>query len=156
MEGRIHHMKDSLAEAVSSGSRAEPIESSHALPEEPIDAKAILEATVEFAAEAKGKDILALDVSTLSDLAKYFVIVSGRSDRQVQGLCNRIIEGLEERGATPNAIEGLDKGHWVVLDFDEVIVHVFYEPMRAHYDIESLWAKASRLEKIAGARSAAA
>jgi len=96
--------------------------------------------------DAKGKEVTALDVSDVFDLSEYFVIVSGRSDRHVQGICNKIMAVLKENGLpNPLAIEGFDDGHWVLLDYDDVIVHIFYEPIRSHYDIEGLWMKARRL-----------
>lgn len=72
---------------------------------ETLDAKALLHQAVELCVEAKGKDITVLDVSKLTDICEYFIVVSGRSDRQVQGLCNRVIEGLSENGADLNSAE---------------------------------------------------
>ncbi len=96
-------------------------------------------------AETKAKDIVAIDVRGYSDLSDCILVVSGRSDRQVQGISNRLIEGLSEHGLDLVAVEGIEKGHWVVLDFGALIVHVFYEPVRAHFDLESLWAQAPRI-----------
>jgi ribosome-associated protein len=96
-------------------------------------------------AEAKGKDITVLDMSKMLTLSDYFVVTSGRSDRQVQGIANRIIDALAAHGVHPLSCEGLDEGQWVLVDYGDVIVHVFYEPMREHYDIEGLWTRARRL-----------
>ena len=101
---------------------------------------------INACADAKGENIVVLDVSKISDLAKYFIIVSGRSDRQVQGLANRICLTLDQSQVKSFSIEGLQQGHWVLIDCDDVVVHVFYEPIRAHYDLESLWIKAKRVE----------
>lgn len=95
--------------------------------------------------EAKGTDVTLVNVKRLSDISDFLVISSGRSDRHVQGICNRIIETLAARGLDPINVEGLEKGHWVVLDYGEVVVHVFYEPLREHYNIEGLWARAPRI-----------
>jgi len=103
-------------------------------------------AIVNACADAKGKDITVLDVAEVFNLSDHFIIVSGRSDRQVQGISNKIIETLSNLGAKPLSVEGLDDAHWVLLDFDDVIVHVFYEPVRKHYDLENLWMKARRLD----------
>jgi ribosome-associated protein len=100
---------------------------------------------VGAALDAKGRDISILEMSEVLNVADYFVIVSGRSDRHVQGIMNKIIETLANTGFEPSAIEGLDEGHWVVADFGSIVVHVFYEGTRDHYSIESLWAKAGRL-----------
>ncbi|MCB0311053.1 MAG: ribosome silencing factor [Bdellovibrionales bacterium] len=101
---------------------------------------------INACADAKGKDIRVLDVSTVFGLADYFVIVSGRSDRQVQGITNKVLDTLLESNLKPINVEGIDEGHWVLADFGDVILHVFYEPVRAHYDIESLWFRARKLE----------
>ncbi len=95
--------------------------------------------------DAKAKDVAVLDVSKLIDLTDLFIVASGRSDRQVQGIANRVIDALAARGIEPESVEGLEVGHWVVIDCGEIIVHVFYEPLRSHYDIEGLWVRAGRL-----------
>jgi ribosome-associated protein len=105
---------------------------------------------INACADAKGKDIAVLDVSKVFGLADYFIVVSGRSDRQVQGISNKVVDSLSRLGVHPAAREGLDEGQWVLLDYGDVIVHVFYEPARDHYDVESLWTKARRLEVIEG------
>jgi ribosome-associated protein len=94
--------------------------------------------------EARGRDIAILDVKGLSDLADTFVIVSGRSDRQVQGISNRVYDTLLELGRKPLAVDGLDKGQWVILDYGDLLVHVFYEANRSLYDLEGFWSKARR------------
>lgn len=100
---------------------------------------------INSCADAKGRDITVLDVSKIFGMADFFVVVSGRSDRQVQGIANRVLEGLGKDHSRTASVEGLDTGHWVLIDCGEVVVHVFYEPVRAHYDIESLWGSARRL-----------
>ena len=96
--------------------------------------------------DAKGIDLTVLDVSEQSDIAKFFLIVSGRSDRQAQGIANRVVQILSERGLSPESIEGYEEGHWILLDCKNVVVHVFYEPVRERYDLEGLWMKAKKLD----------
>ncbi|RMG41528.1 MAG: ribosome silencing factor [Candidatus Dadabacteria bacterium] len=105
---------------------------------------------VNACAEAKASDLSVLDVSEVFDLSDYFVLASGRSDRQVQGIANKVITAMQECGYRPLAVEGFDRGHWILIDFGEHIVHIFYEPLRSHYDIEGLWVKAKKLEVIPG------
>lgn len=100
---------------------------------------------VEACLEAKGRDLTVLDVSKLLDLSSYFVVVSGRSDRHVQGIANRVFDTLEELGIQPLSIEGLEQGQWVLMDYGDVVIHIFYEPQRAHYDIEGLWVRADKV-----------
>lgn len=95
--------------------------------------------------DAQGRDVTVLEVSKIFPLSDYFIVVSGRSDRHVQGIANRVLENLSERGAAPLTVEGVEKGHWVLLDFGDVVLHVFYEPSRAHYDVESLWVRAPKV-----------
>jgi ribosome-associated protein len=99
--------------------------------------------------ESKGSDLVVLELqsstsATDSFVADFFVIVSGRSDRQVQGISNRIVEDMALLGIKPYSIEGMEDGQWVILDFGDTIVHVFYGPERNKYDLEGLWARASR------------
>lgn len=103
-------------------------------------------AITEACLEAKGREITILGVEKVFDLSDYFVVVSGRSDRQVIGIANRILSDLEEQGQKPYSVEGLEDGHWVLIDYGETIVHIFYEPMREHYDIEGLWINAKRTD----------
>ena len=73
--------------------------------------------------------------------------MSGRSDRQVQGISNRIATTLsEECKISPSSRDGFEEGHWVLMDYGDVIVHIFYEPTRDHYDLERLWKDAVRVE----------
>ena len=89
--------------------------------------------------DAKGRDVAVLDVSHIFGLSDFFVVASARSDRQVQGIANRIIASMAELGVEPVTIEGLEQGHWVLIDFGDVVAHIFYEPLREHYDVEGLW-----------------
>ncbi|MCB0328980.1 MAG: ribosome silencing factor [Bdellovibrionales bacterium] len=100
---------------------------------------------VDACLEAKGRELSILDVHDVFDIADYFVIVSGRSDRQTQGITNRVLSALEEQGIHPEFVEGYEEGHWVIIDCIDVVVHVFYEPMREQYDLEGLWVKAKKL-----------
>ena len=111
-----------------------------------LDEHRVLEEVVKACTDAKGKNLSVLDVKEAFGLCDYFVIVSGRSDRQVQGISNKILNTLVKLHVKPDAVEGLDKAHWVLLDFGNVVVHVFYEPIRSFYDLESLWTKAKKVE----------
>lgn len=99
---------------------------------------------VDASIEAKGSDIVVLNMEGFSDITDRFIVVSGRSDRQVQGISNRIYDTLLDAGTKPVAVEGLDRGQWVVLDYGSVIVHVFYEATRELYDLEGFWGKAKK------------
>jgi ribosome-associated protein len=101
-------------------------------------------------------DLVLLDVSRFSSLADYFIICSGKSSRQVQGIADNLERGLKNRGIKPLGSEGRQEGHWVLMDYADVIIHIFYEPVRSFYDLESLWSEASIVdwEKYGGALAA--
>lgn len=94
----------------------------------------------------KALDLVLLDVSGFSSFADYFIICSGKSSRQVQGIADNLERGLKTRGIKPIGSEGRREGHWVLMDYGDVIIHIFYEPVRHVYDLESLWSEASRVE----------
>jgi ribosome silencing factor RsfS/YbeB/iojap len=91
------------------------------------------------ALEKKAVDLIVLDVGAFTSIADYLVICSGRSDRQVQAIAQAVDAELREQGHRPTAIEGMTRGQWVLLDFTDVIVHVFQKPIREFYDLERLW-----------------
>lgn len=100
---------------------------------------------VNAALERKAKDVVLLKVRELSSFADYFIICSGTSDRQVRSIADHIEERLKKEGVLPLGIEGRQGGQWILMDYGEVIFHVFYEATREFYDIERLWAEAPSL-----------
>ncbi len=98
-----------------------------------------------LAADRKAFDIAILDISALSSIADYFVICTGRSHIQVDAICSRVAEGMrEDHGVRLLSAEGLENGHWGLLDFGDVVLHVFQDEFRRLYDLERLWSQASR------------
>lgn len=91
------------------------------------------------ALDRKAIDLIVLDVRGLTSITDYLVISTGRSDRQVQAIGQAIEEELRARGSRPIAIEGMTRGQWVLMDFNDVIVHVFQKEVRDFYDLERLW-----------------
>jgi len=81
-------------------------------------------------------------VREISSFADYFVICSGNSDRQIQGLADHIGQKLKKEGLLPLGIEGERSGSWILMDYGNVIMHIFYKPVREFYDIEGLWSDA--------------
>jgi ribosome-associated protein len=96
----------------------------------------------EAALEKKAYDLIVVEVEHLSSIADYFLIATGRSDVQVQAIARGIEERLNREDAHPIAIEGLHRAHWVVLDYDDVVVHLFLEPTREFYRLERTWTDA--------------
>ena len=94
----------------------------------------------------KAEDIVVLDVQQLSSVADYFLICSGTSDRQVRAIADAIAEELAQHGEKPLAMEGYQKGTWVLIDCADLIVHVFDDATRRFYDLERLWHRAPHVE----------
>lgn len=92
------------------------------------------------AADAKqGEDIVALDVSGPLPLTDVFVLVTGRNERNVQAIASEVEDRMIEAGAKPVRREGRAEGRWILLDFSDVIVHIFHEEERLFYSLERLW-----------------
>lgn len=104
---------------------------------------------LEVLAERKAEDVVALDVRTLTSYTDAFIIASGRSNRQVSAIGEHIRSEMKKRGTQPFSVDGLDEGKWVLLDYGDVIIHIFYEETRRFYDLEGLWADARRID-VAG------
>ena len=94
----------------------------------------------------KAFNVIALDVADLTSIADTFIICSGRSNRQVGAITDYIKTDLKKHKIKPLSVEGSKDGHWMLLDYGHVIIHVFYEPMREFYDLEGLWVDAKRIE----------
>jgi ribosome-associated protein len=101
---------------------------------------------VRAALDKKAEDPLILDVRKLCSFADYFVILSGRSTRHVQGLAETVEEELRSKRVSTSKSEGLREGNWVLLDYNDVIVHIFYADTRRFYDLEGLWHDAKRIQ----------
>jgi ribosome-associated protein len=99
----------------------------------------------EAAEDKKAEDPLVLDVAKLTSLAHYFIIAHGNSDRHVKAIAQGIIDALDAKDVKLWHREGMEKGHWILLDFGSVIVHVFYKEIREFYGLERLWGDAPRL-----------
>jgi len=87
-----------------------------------------------------------LDVQELTSVADYFIICSGSSSRQVSAIAQTIKKELKTHKFKPISIDGLKEGQWVLMDFGHVVIHIFYDPVRNFYDLESLWTDAVRLK----------
>ncbi len=98
----------------------------------------------QSALDKKAYDLVVLQVGPVTSVADYFVICTGRSDVQVQSICRAIEESMAAVGVKPLAVEGFTHGQWVLLDFGDVVVHIFYETVRQFYNLEGLWVQASR------------
>lgn len=99
-----------------------------------------------IALDTKAEELVVLDVQGISSFTDYFVIMTGRSTRHVQGLAEAIEGELRSKRVKTAHAEGLQEGMWVLLDLDDVIVHIFYHEQRKFYDLEGLWHDAKRVD----------
>lgn len=95
--------------------------------------------------EKKAKNLIVLNVSKISAFADYFIICSGTSDRQVRAIAGAIQENLKKADILALGVEGDAAASWILLDYDDVIIHVFLESARAFYDLERLWSEAPQM-----------
>ncbi len=105
-----------------------------------------LDLYVKAAISKKAFGVVVLDVHDLTSIADAFIICSGRSNRQVTAIAENIRTFLKEHGKKPISVEGIREGHWVLMDYGHVIIHVFYDSVRRFYDLEGLWADAERIK----------
>ncbi|REJ80001.1 MAG: ribosome silencing factor [Acidobacteria bacterium] len=113
-------------------------------------APAWLDVAVDAAADRKAIDLKLLDLRGKCDYTDFFLICSGRSDRQVAAIAESIDERLRGEGQKPLHIEGMGQGRWVLLDYADLVVHVFDPPTRDFYRLERLWSDAPVLREIEG------
>ncbi len=96
--------------------------------------------------DKKGFNILALDVRNISTLTDYFIIAEGNVDRHVKALAQEVREVMSQKGEKALHVEGLEKGDWVVLDYLEIVIHLFMPGMRDKYRLEELWRAAEVID----------
>jgi ribosome-associated protein len=110
---------------------------------DPLDAS--LEIFIKAVLGKKAVNVVALDVSELTSIADVFIICSGRSNRQVSAIADHIERELRKEKIRPLSVEGASEGQWVLMDYGNVIIHVFFESVRDFYDLEGLWSDARRI-----------
>ncbi len=94
-----------------------------------------------LALDKKALDVRVMEIGRLSSIADYLVLASGRSDKQVQAIADSVKQGMKKFGKALD-IEGMTEGKWVVIDYGDVIVHIFQEEQRRYYDLDELWSAA--------------
>ncbi len=104
--------------------------------------------------DKKAFDIVLLDISKVASFASYFLMCSGDSSRQIQAIADEVEKKLKDNGIRPNHVEGYRHAEWILMDYVDVVVHVFSKSARAYYDLERLWRDGKRLDaqKILKAR----
>jgi ribosome-associated protein len=95
--------------------------------------------------ERKAIDPVMVHVEHLTSISDYFLIASGNSSRQVQAISRHLQKRMRDEGFRTYGVEGEQEGHWILMDYGDVIVHLFYQPYREFYDLEGLWVEAPRV-----------
>ncbi len=105
---------------------------------------------LKAALEKKALEPVLLELKGRTSFTDYFLLCSGKSDRQVQAIAQGIEEALKKKGIRPLGQEGMTGGKWVLMDYEDVVVHIFLEPMRKFYDLEGLWIDVPRIDPLRG------
>ena len=101
---------------------------------------------IEALEDKKAEDIKVIDISEVSVLADYFIIAGGSNSSQIQALCNNVDEKLGRAGHPSKQIEGYETANWVLLDFGDIIVHIFDKENRLLYDLERIWRDGKQID----------
>lgn len=101
---------------------------------------------IELAVDTRARVPVVLRVAETGGYTDWALLLSGRSERNVRAIADAILSGLSKDGISPLGTDGLDEGKWALLDLDDFVVHVFYHPVREHYDLESMWSDAPRVK----------
>ena len=114
----------------------------------------IAAAIAHYAEDRKALDVVQLDLRGMLDYTDYFVICTGRTDRQVKAIHDAIYQGMKsEHGVLPRRVEGFPEARWILLDYFDVVVHVFTPEVREYYRLEQLWGEAPVSRSAVGAGS---
>jgi ribosome-associated protein len=115
----------------------------HPVPHQAPTSLEIAQRAATILAEHKANDVVLLSLEGVSDMTDYFLIASGTSDTHVRSLGNSVLEEMKrDSGQMAHHVEGLSQGRWVLLDYVDVVVHIFHPTLRNFYQIERLWADA--------------
>jgi ribosome-associated protein len=119
------------------------------------DAQRMAIAAATAALDKKASDVEIIDVTGKVDYADYLVLLTGQSDRHVGAIADAVDQALAKVGFNAISVEGMPRGEWVLIDFVDVVVHVFQESTRSLYDLDGLWMDAKRIhmpESVSGSR----
>ena len=111
-----------------------------------MDSKTLMETIVKCMDNKKAKDIKVLDIKEITTMADYFVICHGGSTTQIKAIADEIEEKLSEINVKPFGREGMNTAYWILLDYSDVIVHIFSTDSRGFYSIENLWSDAENVD----------
>lgn len=111
-----------------------------------MDSKEIVKIAYKTLDEKKAVDVKVIDISKVSVIADYFIIAGATNDRQVKALADNVEENLGKAGVAPKSIEGYSSANWILMDYKDVIIHVFNQEQRLFYDLERIWSEGKSVE----------
>ncbi len=106
----------------------------------------VLKIAVKAVDDKKASDLVVLDISSIASFANHFLLCSGDSSRQIQAISDEVEEKLRRQGLRPAHIEGYRNAEWILMDYIDLVVHIFSKRARAYYDLERLWRDGKRLD----------
>lgn len=112
-----------------------------------MDAKEMAKIAIRALEDKKAEDIKIIDISNVSVIADYFIIANGTNTNQIQALSDNVEEHLGKEGCFPRQIEGYRNANWILMDFQDVIIHIFDKENRLFYDLERIWRDGVLIEK---------
>jgi len=104
-----------------------------------MDSKEMVKIAINALEEKKAENIRVIDISKVSVLADYFIIAEGKNRNQIQALTDSVEKDLGKAGAAPKQIEGYESANWILMDYADIIVHIFDNENRLFYDLERIW-----------------
>ncbi|MFC6289155.1 ribosome silencing factor [Levilactobacillus angrenensis] len=111
-----------------------------------MESKAILEVAVKAAENKRAEGMVALDMTKVSLMADYFLIMEANSNRQVQAIADEIVDQMNVHDVAIRDVEGKNSAEWILIDLGDVVVHVFQKDQRSHYNLEKLWSDAPEVD----------
>ena len=118
-----------------------PVENGGSMTAKEIASKAFM-----YLDEKKAMDIKVIDISKISVIADYFIITGGSNERQVKAIADNVEEKLGKEGVVPRSVEGYQNARWILMDYGDVIIHIFNEEDRLFYDLEKIWMDGQAVE----------
>ena len=97
--------------------------------------------------DKKAHDLVALDISGIASFADYFLLCTGDSSRQMQAIADEVEKRLKVSGLRPSHVEGYQNSEWILMDYIDLVIHIFSKTARAYYDLERLWRDGKKLDK---------
>lgn len=113
-----------------------------------MNSKEMAKLAIEALSDKKAEDLSIIDISEVSVIADYFIIASGTNRNQLQAMADNVDETLGRKGSPVKQIEGYDSANWILMDFGDIIVHLFDKENRLYYDLERIWRDGKKIEDL--------